>query len=331
MKPKVCIVTTPNRDFNALFDYLENLNPAGEKKQTYRRDGIPYRMRHHDHRFEWTRHEFRKWALTAAEKYGYDVQFTGVGGLGRGMSINGRENADEVLLAAASTYKPEAFPSGEAMWDPLKEIVCPVDDNDEGISELRRAFGDCSQMAVLVVKPGMDEETEPVTLPQTVGDGVLTLTHRHEYTHYKDAEFPPSLKTVLSYLMDHGRLKHLLPDLILEEWAKDDKEVLKDFLHWREHGGVGYLRGDVWNRGRGLDDESLRKREHLLAKLAGRTWEVKCCEVVVTAERFWEESYELQNACHFNYDLFLNILSHIKATGDGELLEKVLFSFTNSS
>jgi hypothetical protein len=328
MKPKVCIVTTPNRDFNALFDYLENLNPAGEKSQTYRRDGVLYRMRHHDHRFEWTRHEFRKWGLEAAKKYGYDVQFTGVGGLGRGMSIRGRENADEVLLTAASTYKPEEFPSGEATWDRLKEIVCPVDDNDEGISEIRKAFGDCSQMAVFVIKPEMDEEPESVTPPSSVEDDGLKLIHCHEYPYVKDEAFPPSLKTVLQYLMDHGRLMHLLPDLIVEEWAKDDKQVLKDFLHWREHGGVGNLRGDVWGMKRwtDLDDESLRKRGHLFARLAGRTWEVKCCEVVVTAEQLWEASYELKRACHFDYNVFLTIISQIKATGDGKLLEKVLFS-----
>ncbi len=61
-KPSTVIVTTPNAEYNARFEAL----PAGK-------------MRHRDHRFEWTRAEFERWARTAAERHGYRVRFAPVG------------------------------------------------------------------------------------------------------------------------------------------------------------------------------------------------------------------------------------------------------------
>ena len=61
-QPRHLIITTPNVEYNALFETL----PAGQ-------------MRHHDHRFEWDRDTFRSWAMTHAEAYGYTVRFEDVG------------------------------------------------------------------------------------------------------------------------------------------------------------------------------------------------------------------------------------------------------------
>ncbi|WP_240047457.1 methyltransferase domain-containing protein [Sphingomonas panacisoli] len=61
-KPGAVIVTTPNSEYNALFETL----PAG-------------RFRHNDHRFEWTRAEFRHWAESVALAHGYAVRFKGIG------------------------------------------------------------------------------------------------------------------------------------------------------------------------------------------------------------------------------------------------------------
>ena len=44
IKPDIAVVTTPNKDFNVVF-----ANPD------------PDRMRHPDHKFEWTREEFLNW------------------------------------------------------------------------------------------------------------------------------------------------------------------------------------------------------------------------------------------------------------------------------
>lgn len=61
-KPPVVVLTTPNREYNANYESLQ--------------DGD---FRHGDHRFEWTRAEFRDWAKQAAKKFGYAVQFSEVG------------------------------------------------------------------------------------------------------------------------------------------------------------------------------------------------------------------------------------------------------------
>jgi 3' terminal RNA ribose 2'-O-methyltransferase Hen1 len=61
-QPKTVVVTTPNIEYNVKFENL----PAGK-------------LRHKDHRFEWTRQEFQTWANSVAEKFGYGVQFQPVG------------------------------------------------------------------------------------------------------------------------------------------------------------------------------------------------------------------------------------------------------------
>ena len=61
-KPPVVVLTTPNKEYNANYGFL------------YEDD-----LRHGDHRFEWTRAEFREWANKTAEKFGYTVQFSEIG------------------------------------------------------------------------------------------------------------------------------------------------------------------------------------------------------------------------------------------------------------
>ncbi|WP_328552924.1 3' terminal RNA ribose 2'-O-methyltransferase Hen1 [Streptomyces sp. NBC_00358] len=61
-RPRTVLVTTPNVEYNVRWETL----PAGHS-------------RHGDHRFEWTRAEFRAWARKVAERHGYDVEFTPVG------------------------------------------------------------------------------------------------------------------------------------------------------------------------------------------------------------------------------------------------------------
>jgi 3' terminal RNA ribose 2'-O-methyltransferase Hen1 len=61
-RPATVVVTTPNVEYNSRFDGL----PEGHR-------------RHRDHRFEWTREDFRRWAGSAAERSGYAVRFLPVG------------------------------------------------------------------------------------------------------------------------------------------------------------------------------------------------------------------------------------------------------------
>jgi len=60
--PGTVVVTTPNAEYNVHFPTLE--------------PGAP---RHRDHRFEWTRAEFRAWAERVAGTYTYQVSFLPVG------------------------------------------------------------------------------------------------------------------------------------------------------------------------------------------------------------------------------------------------------------
>lgn len=61
-RPQYVIVTTPNRDYNACYPNL-----------------APGQFRHLDHRFEFSRAEFRQWAKVVADRFGYLVDFDGIG------------------------------------------------------------------------------------------------------------------------------------------------------------------------------------------------------------------------------------------------------------
>ncbi len=61
-KPGTVVLTTPNREYNVLYPGI----PDGG-------------LRHPDHRFEWTRDEFRAWADAVAEEHGYTVTHLPVG------------------------------------------------------------------------------------------------------------------------------------------------------------------------------------------------------------------------------------------------------------
>ena len=61
-QPAAVIITTPNREYNVLFEGM-----------------APDAMRHPDHRFEWTRAEFQHWAESVAQAYNYGVRFEGIG------------------------------------------------------------------------------------------------------------------------------------------------------------------------------------------------------------------------------------------------------------
>lgn len=61
-KPPIVILTTPNVEYNVRFESL----PAG-------------RLRHRDHRFEWTREEFQTWCRGVADRHGYRVRWLSIG------------------------------------------------------------------------------------------------------------------------------------------------------------------------------------------------------------------------------------------------------------
>lgn len=62
MRPETVIITTPNADFNPIL-------------------GVPaHRFRHPDHRFEWGRERFRRWAAGVALRHGYHATCSDIAG-----------------------------------------------------------------------------------------------------------------------------------------------------------------------------------------------------------------------------------------------------------
>jgi 3' terminal RNA ribose 2'-O-methyltransferase Hen1 len=61
-RPATVVITTPNAEHNVRFETL----PAGA-------------FRHADHRFEWTRDEFRAWSRGIGDRFGYAVRFVPIG------------------------------------------------------------------------------------------------------------------------------------------------------------------------------------------------------------------------------------------------------------
>ena len=62
MRPQMVVITTPNAEFNPLL-------------------GVPaHRMRHPDHRFEWSRTQFRRWCMRVAKAGGYRVTVRDIAG-----------------------------------------------------------------------------------------------------------------------------------------------------------------------------------------------------------------------------------------------------------
>ena len=59
--PRTVILTTPNREYNANYEWVQD------------------KLRHDDHRFEWTRAEFKEWADHICETFGYTVEIREIG------------------------------------------------------------------------------------------------------------------------------------------------------------------------------------------------------------------------------------------------------------
>jgi len=83
------LVTTPNAEYNPLYPGL-----------------APGALRHPDHRFEWTRAQFRAWAGSVANRYGYAVRFEPVGDEDPGAG----PPTQLAVLARGGTAPPRATP-----------------------------------------------------------------------------------------------------------------------------------------------------------------------------------------------------------------------------
>jgi len=61
-RPSTVIISTPNKEYNTHYSRL-----------------LEGDVRHKDHRFEWTRQEFKAWSQKIASQYGYSVRFVQIG------------------------------------------------------------------------------------------------------------------------------------------------------------------------------------------------------------------------------------------------------------
>jgi len=64
-KARVIVITTPNSDYNKCIRGFKRTSYGG--------------FRHPDHKFEWSRREFKEWSLKQCRDYGFTVRFETVG------------------------------------------------------------------------------------------------------------------------------------------------------------------------------------------------------------------------------------------------------------
>lgn len=70
MKPRYVLITTPNREFNVVFDEIEQYEPTAHTDSHSEQCTTANGFRHWDHKFEWTRAEFQEWcSLAILAKY----------------------------------------------------------------------------------------------------------------------------------------------------------------------------------------------------------------------------------------------------------------------
>lgn len=96
IRPRSVVITTPNAEFNPLL-------------------GVPvHRFRHPDHRFEWPRERFRRWAGGVAGRTGYAVTFHDIAGqhpeFGGASQMAVFRDLAELEAAAPPRLKPTDHP-----------------------------------------------------------------------------------------------------------------------------------------------------------------------------------------------------------------------------
>ena len=92
MKPKIVIITTPNREYNVLFENFEG----------------PFR--HWDHKFEWTRSEFQNWVQTCIIDRYPDYIVERFDGLGKNLFRNGRNTQFSRIFKGGEAEKSSYLP-----------------------------------------------------------------------------------------------------------------------------------------------------------------------------------------------------------------------------
>jgi len=295
-------------------------NRAGDGGKFWRQ-GVPYPMRHHDHRFEWTRSEFRDWARDAAKQFGYKVEFTGVGSFGYSMMI---ENVDAAVVEEYLTKdmsgrvdKPE-----DADYFPLEPVQGDL------AKRAHRVYGDCTQIAVFIIKPdnnhgNSQELCEGVSLKHALkalplagitSDGICLAKHV-EYP-WVDCPYPPCTHDAL--VLIQACLNQFIPTPVSDAWSNPP---IAEWDKPRETGVVELSFEDedpIVKRKRERDE--LRDAENYTAQLLqGRNLaDLQVLVVPVGLKRIWESCWKLQRVFRFNYQMF-TALFHVSGAPEWKL------------
>ncbi|KAK6505135.1 hypothetical protein TWF481_007056 [Arthrobotrys musiformis] len=289
MNPKVLIVTTPNRDFNSLFEMpYESVDFAMDKKpyvynpsddplvsnRRYYRAPHTYGMRHDDHRFEWTRQEFQEWGDDAAETFGYTVQYHGCGALHDGAEI------------LASRWRVE-----EALRKQIRSQNITLEEGQSmGTDLLLQVFGHCSQVAIFIRNDFRKKSQE-------------------EISSLESQLFLTKLTPMSPIIEDHIRLLRQLPP---------ELQFIKYQTFTRPSFDQPYppTIADLF----GLQRLALK---HLIPYEVQRIWEYRhqnldsthnikydydAIVVKTDLKYLWENCYEVRRTCRYHFELFEHLM-----------------------
>ncbi|KAK6520523.1 hypothetical protein TWF506_000775 [Arthrobotrys conoides] len=283
MNPKVLIVTTPNRDFNSLFEMpfeSADVTRHGEKPYVWHPNDDPqvssrryyraphtYAMRHHDHRFEWTRQEFQTWGNTAAEAFGYTVDYHGCGAIHDGAEI------------LASRWRVD-----EALRKQIRSQNMLLEDSQSiGTDLLLQAFGHCSQVAIFIRNDvrkksqehfssiGSRHYTNELTPMSGIVDNHIRLLRR----------LPPELRLVRYHTFPKSTIDKPYPPSIFDLFDQQ-RLTIKHLLP------VEVQR--VWQYNKTLEEYNKYNYEAVVIKT-----DLKC---------LWDGCYTIRRNCRFHFELF---------------------------
>jgi hypothetical protein len=102
--PNILIVSTPNYEYNVILQ--KSSLPSQEEDPDEKTQSQSCKFRNHDHKFEWTREQFNRWAAELATKHNYSVEFSGVGG---------SADLEPGFASQIAVFKRISLPQGEVL------------------------------------------------------------------------------------------------------------------------------------------------------------------------------------------------------------------------
>jgi hypothetical protein len=118
LEPLEVFITTPNIEYNAV------LTEAFSDKQ---RNGT---FRHHDHKFEWNRTEFRDWCENISSRFGYSFIISGVGTVTKEVTEVGYASQTVLFSKTNRTVRPFVAPTNTKLI-----AIIEVDERRKSSSE----------------------------------------------------------------------------------------------------------------------------------------------------------------------------------------------------